>query len=35
MLEYTKAGGEANLAMIVRHDDARQQGSIVISMKID
>lgn len=35
MLKYTKAGGEANLAMIVRHDDAKQQGPIMISMKKD
>ena len=32
---YTKAGGEVNVAMIVRRDDTKQQGSIVISMTND
>src|SRR5208283_662941 len=35
MLEYTKAGDGARLSMIVLHDDAKQDGWFVISMKDD
>ena len=35
MLEYTKAGDGARLAMLVLHDDAKKQGWTVISTKDD
>src|SRR5208283_5911118 len=35
MLEYTKAGEGARLAMLVFHDEAKKDGWIVISMKND
>src|SRR5213596_1835244 len=35
MLEYTKAGNGARLAMLVLHDDAKKEGWTVISMKDD